>query len=123
MSTKWVDVKEFEGIVKMLRFFAAIRNYSFVDRVGNALNPETVEVAIKDALRTFTSIYDSAASDEKGFRYLELEEAGAKRRVYLPAKPREDEVASFVKAVWEDVGVARRVAIMAMSVPSREAEG
>ncbi len=120
MGSSVTGLEEFKGIVKMLRFFASTRNYSFIDRIGNALNPETVEVAIRDAMRTFTSIYDSAPVDEKGLKYYEYEEGGVKRRIHLPAKPSEDEVAGFVKAVWQDVGVARRVAIMAMSFPAKE---
>ncbi|QOJ79814.1 type I-A CRISPR-associated protein Csa5 [Infirmifilum lucidum] len=110
-------MEEFESIVRVLRFFAATRNYSFLDRIGNALNPETVEVALRDALRTFSSIYDASPADEKGLKYYEYEEG---RRIRLPAKPSEGEVAAFLRAVWQDVGVARRVAIMAMSVPARE---
>lgn len=109
------DVK-FEDIVNMLRFFSRLRRYSFIDRIGNALNYDTVEFALWETVRTFRSIFDSAKVekiDEKELRYI-LEE-GEKR--YLPKIPSESQIMEFLKSSREDLGVARRIAIAALSFP------
>ena len=42
-------------IVEILAAFAAARRYSYLDRVGNSLEPLTALEAIRDALRDFDS--------------------------------------------------------------------
>jgi CRISPR type I-A-associated protein Csa5 len=115
--------EKFEGIVNMLRFFSKIRRYSFLDRIGNALNYETVEFALWEAIRTFRSIYDSAKIDKKNgkeLRYYEEEE----KKIILPRIPDESQITEFLKLAKEDIGVARRLAIKALSFPyiSKEEE-
>lgn len=124
MSTESeVGVEEkFEEVIDMLRFFSKIRRYSFLDRIGNALNYETIEFALWEAIRTFRSIYDSAKiekTDGKELRYYEDEEGNPH---ILPRIPEESKVAEFLKLAREDIGVARRVAIKALSFPHRPRE-
>ncbi|MEM0054192.1 MAG: type I-A CRISPR-associated protein Csa5 [Nitrososphaeria archaeon] len=103
----------------MLRFFSRLRRYSFIDRIGNALNYETVEFALWEAVRTFKSMFDSArieAIEEKEIRY--IEENGEK--IYMPKIPSELQISDFLNSVRDDIGVARRVAIKALSFPHSE---
>ncbi|MEZ0346152.1 MAG: hypothetical protein ABWK01_06350 [Infirmifilum sp.] len=47
--------KELEPLVEILAFFSALRNYGYVDRLGNALDEVTAMEAVKDVLRDFHS--------------------------------------------------------------------
>jgi len=46
----------YDLVVEMLGFLTATRDYSFVDRVGNALDNIVVMDAVKDALRAYLSL-------------------------------------------------------------------
>ncbi len=108
--------EKFSEIVNMLRFFSKIRRYSFLDRIGNALNYETIEFALWEAIRTFRSIYDSAKIekiDNKERRY--YEEDG--KTYILPKIPEESQIIEFLRLAREEIGVARRLAIRALSFP------
>ncbi len=43
-------------LVEVLAFFAAQRNYGYIDRLGNALDEVTAYEALRDALRDYYSI-------------------------------------------------------------------
>lgn len=107
---------EYEGIVKMLRFFVQIRNFGYVDRIGNALNPEPVEMALLEALRAFRSIRESAPVDENGGRYVEKDD----KKILVPGLPTDEEINAFLEAVRFDVRVAKRVATLALAYPSKK---
>ncbi|KUH32863.1 type I-A CRISPR-associated protein Csa5 [Thermococcus celericrescens] len=100
----------------MLRFFVQTRNFSYVDRIGNALNPEPVEVALLEALRAFRSIRESASVDENGGRYIEKDG----NKILLPGIPSGEEVMGFLKDVRSDTGVAKLVATLALAYPSKK---
>ncbi|MEM0366127.1 MAG: hypothetical protein QXD80_07275 [Acidilobaceae archaeon] len=52
------------ALVEILAFFAAQRNYGYIDRIGNALDEITVYEAIKDVLRDYHSLCsDKPAQD------------------------------------------------------------
>jgi CRISPR type I-A-associated protein Csa5 len=112
-------MSEYEGIVKMLRFFVQTKNFSYVDRIGNALNPEPVEVTLHEALRAFRSIRESALIDEKGRRYVEKDG----KKIPVPGIPTEEEVKAFLNDVRADIGVAKRVATLALAYPSKKESG
>ena len=112
-------MSEYEGIVKMLRFFVQTKNFGYVDRIGNALNPEPVEVTLHEALRAFRSIRESAIVGEDGRRYVEKDG----KRIPVPGIPSEEEVKAFLDAVRSDIGVAKRVATLALAYPSRKEAG
>lgn len=42
-------------VIHMLAFLGALRNYSYIDRIGNAIDEVTVEEALKDAIRAYIS--------------------------------------------------------------------
>ncbi|RLG47819.1 MAG: type I-A CRISPR-associated protein Csa5 [Thermoproteota archaeon] len=111
-------MSKYEGIVKMLRFFVQMKNFSYVDRIGNALNPEPVEVALHEALRAFRSIRESAPVDSKGKRYVEKEG----KKIPVPGIPSDEEVRTFLDAVRSDISVAKRVATLALAYPSKKDE-
>lgn len=48
--------ERFSGLVTVLAFFAALRNYGYVDRLGNSLDEVTALEAIKDAIRDFHTV-------------------------------------------------------------------
>jgi len=112
-------MSEYEGIVKMLRFFVQTKNFGYVDRIGNALNPEPVEVTLHEALRAFRSIRESATVGEDGRRYVEKDG----KKIPVPGIPSEEEVKAFLDAVRSDIGVAKRVATLALAYPSRKEAG
>ncbi len=112
-------MSEYEGIVKMLRFFVQTKNFGYVDRIGNALNPEPVEVTLHEALRAFRSIRESATVGEDGRRYVEKEG----KKIPVPGIPGEEEVKAFLDAVRSDIGVAKRIATLALAYPSRKESG
>ncbi|MFA4646526.1 type I-A CRISPR-associated protein Csa5 [Pyrococcus kukulkanii] len=109
---------EYEGIVKMLRFFIQLKNFSYVDRIGNALNPEPVEAALHEALRAFRSIRESASIDDSGRRYVEKDS----KKILVPGLPSDEEVRAFLDAVRSDISVAKRVATLALAYPSKKEE-
>ncbi|BAD84643.1 hypothetical protein, conserved [Thermococcus kodakarensis KOD1] len=107
---------EYEGIVKMLRFFVQTKNFSYVDRIGNALNPEPVEVALLEALRAFRSIRESASIEGDGRRYVEKDG----NKIPMPGIPSDEEVKIFLDDVRSDMGVAKLVATLALAYPSKK---
>jgi len=107
---------EYEGIVKMLRFFVQTKNFGYVDRIGNALNPEPVEVTLLEALRAFRSIRESTSIDKDGRRYVEKDG----NKISVPGIPAEEEVKAFLDAVHADIGVAKRVATLALAYPVKK---
>jgi len=106
---------EYEGIVKMLRFFVQMKNFSYVDRIGNALNPETVEVALFETIRAFRSVRESASIDKEGRRYVEKDG----NKILVPGIPRDEEVEKFLEDVRSNIGVAKLVATLALAYPSK----
>lgn len=44
-----------EPVIEILAFYAATRNYSYIDRLANALDEVTAYEAVRDALRDFYS--------------------------------------------------------------------
>uniref|UniRef100_A0A7C2K2A0 Type I-A CRISPR-associated protein Csa5 n=1 Tax=candidate division WOR-3 bacterium TaxID=2052148 RepID=A0A7C2K2A0_UNCW3 len=104
----------YEGIVKMLRFFVRTRNFSYVDRIGNALNPEPVEMALLEAIRALRSIRESAINKE-GRKYIEKDG----EEILVPGLPTEDEIRAFLNIVYSDIGTARRIATLALAYPSK----
>ncbi|AIU70036.1 CRISPR-associated protein Csa5 [Thermococcus eurythermalis] len=112
-------MSEYEGIVKMLRFFVQMKNFGYVDRIGNALNPEPVEVTLHEALRAFRSVRESAPVDESGRRYVEKDG----KKIPVPGIPTEEEIKAFLDDVRSDIGVAKRVATLALAYPSKNESG
>lgn len=112
-------MSEYGGIVKMLRFFIQMKNFSYVDRIGNALDPEPIEVALHEALRAFRSIRENALVDEGGKKYIEKDG----KKIPVPGIPTEEEILAFLNAVRSDTGIAKRVAILALAYPSKNESG
>ncbi|GEM_PF-6413149 len=50
------DVQEHESIIIMLRLLAAMDNFSYVDRLSNAVDIETAKQSLREALRVFQSL-------------------------------------------------------------------
>ncbi|MEN3056280.1 MAG: type I-A CRISPR-associated protein Csa5, partial [Candidatus Methanosuratincola petrocarbonis] len=114
MNVQLAEPKDFKNIIGMLRFFVRIRNYGYIDRMGNALKYECVEMALKEALRSIKSIRDSASIDEKGSLYILDRE---KNKIYVPYLPSEDEINMFFVKTKEDIGLAHRVATYSLAFP------
>ncbi|MFN7106384.1 MAG: hypothetical protein ACK4M3_07380, partial [Pyrobaculum sp.] len=45
-----------DALVDVLAYFAAQKNYGYIDRIGNALDEMTIHEAIRDALRDYHSL-------------------------------------------------------------------
>ncbi len=95
----------------LLRFFIEIRNYSYVDRISNALTYDPVEIAVKDALRHIRSLYDASFKDASGLSAVKID---GKSKI-LPKIPSEECVKAVLEAIREDISVARRLAVLALS--------
>ncbi|WP_231845518.1 type I-A CRISPR-associated protein Csa5 [Pyrococcus abyssi] len=114
-------VSNMEGygeIINMLRFFVRIKNFGYVDRIGNALTPEPVEIALHEAMRAFRSIWEGAKTDEEGRRYIEKDG----EKIYLPKIPSDTEIESFLNEVRRDIRIAKRVATLALAYPKERKE-
>lgn len=46
---------ELDSVIDVLAFYAAVRNYGYVDRLANAIDEVTAYEALRDALRDFYS--------------------------------------------------------------------
>lgn len=101
-------LKEVAGV---LNFFVRTRNYSYVDRIGNSLSIEPIEMALKDALRDLASLYGSSSIDEKGLHYIVEDD----RKEVLPKVPSKECIKAVLDMIREDISNARRLAIYALS--------
>ena len=102
-------------VADVLNFFVRIRNYSYVDRIGNSLSIEPIEIALKDALRDLASLYGSSSIDDKGLHYIELTKGDTKRKEVLPKIPSASCIDTVLRMIREDISNARRLAIFALS--------
>ncbi len=102
-------------ISSVLRFFADQKNYSYIDRIANALTPDPAEKAIQEALRHLRSLYDSSFDykDEKSGKTLKAVRIGDKP-VILPKMPKEECVREVLEAL-SDSSFRRRLAILSLS--------
>ncbi|RLF55324.1 MAG: type I-A CRISPR-associated protein Csa5 [Thermoplasmata archaeon] len=110
---------DYPGIIDMLRFFVRRKNFSYVDRMGNALTPEPVKIALLEALRAYQSIYEYEIENAKA----DKDKAEKERTGYVPRIPPEVEINKFLEEVERDPSVARRVATLALSFPSSRKGG
>ena len=113
-------MSEYSGIEGMLRFFVELGDFSYVDRIGNALTVEPVEMALRDALRVLRAYWNSAEEIEEGgkkYRFIRvMDRRTREERTYrLPKIPDSEEIERFMSAVREDISEARRVAINSLS--------
>ena len=87
---EWQAIKD---VAKMLREHVKDENYSYVDKLANAFNSYVAEVSIEEALR---------ASRSKG--------------TWIAS---EDHVKMVINLLRKDLSVARVIAALALSAPSR----
>lgn len=97
-------------VVQMLRFFAEIRNYSYIDRIANSLRPEIAEIALLEAMRHLRSLYDSAYKKEN----LNCVKINDEKKI-LPKIPSKDCMERIIQMMWESESARRRIAILALS--------
>lgn len=103
-------------IVKMLRFFVQRKNFSYVDRIGNTLSVEAVEMALKDALRDLNSYYLSAQTDKEGRRVIIDRN---EKPIPLPNVPSQDSILKYLELIRNDIGYGRRLAILSLTWAGR----
>jgi CRISPR-associated protein Csa5 len=108
----------YEELIRVLAFFAALRNYGYVDRLGNALDEITAIEAVKDAIRDFHSnCLDSAE------KCVEAKVEGEEVKLKCPDISAEDLMRNldrFVEDVKDKSGdvivkVTRRIALAALA--------
>jgi CRISPR type I-A-associated protein Csa5 len=89
--------EEFEGIIRALTYLVKERVYGPVDRMARAVDVDTVRLALYEAVR-YVSV-----DARRGV-------AEAKRSL-----PDENEVRSFLERVERDIGIAKKVAAIALT--------
>ena len=104
-----------DELSNVLRFFAEQKNYSYIDRIANALTPSPAEKAIQEALRHLRSLYDSSFqySDEKSgktFRAVRIND----NIVILPKMPSQKCIKEVLEAI-SDSSIRRKLAILSLS--------
>ncbi len=106
-------------IVKMLRFFVQRKNFSYVDRIGNTLSVEAVEMALKDALRDLNSYYLSAQTDKEGRRVIIDRNENS---IPLPNVPSQESISKYLELLRKDIGYARKLAILSLTWAGRKSK-
>ncbi|MHA1875170.1 MAG: type I-A CRISPR-associated protein Csa5 [Promethearchaeota archaeon] len=100
-------------IINILRFFIRIQNFSYVDRIGNALSIEPIEIALKDALRDYRSIYNSAEKRNNS-RIFTDKRTGEK--FYLYKIPKQKSIEKILTLIQTDSTYGRKLAILALTI-------
>ncbi len=147
MSTiTYTDVlKKFRGVISVLRYLAATRQFSYVDRLAAAMSPDEVRAVIIESLRTIRSAIDSSIEvkdvDGRAHRCCEVDEGtippyaegvaievnvkecsrreleGRRIICYVcPKIPSEYEVANLLDYSAKDLEVAKTVAAYALTL-------
>ncbi len=142
-------LKKFRGIISVLRYLVATRQFSYVDRLAAAMSPDEVGAVITESLRTIRSALDSAldivGTNGEKLKCCEVDPespppyaegvavrvkvkecrarsdlAGKEVTCYVcPKLPHEYEVADFLNLTSKDLEVARTVAAYALTIPYR----
>ncbi len=102
-----------EEVAYMLRFFADIRNYSYIDRIANALTPGPAEMALQEAIRHLRSLYDASFEVDKDGKKLRAVKIGDKTYI-LPKMPSESCVREVLEAI-RDGSHRRKLAILSLA--------
>lgn len=110
--------ERFAGLVAVLAFFAALRDYGYVDRLGNSLDEVTALEAVKDAVRDFHTL--CLDSEEK---CVETKVGGEEIKLRCPEVTAERlamDFDEFVRAIEGRSGstivrITRRIALEALA--------
>ncbi|MBD3193053.1 MAG: type I-A CRISPR-associated protein Csa5 [Candidatus Heimdallarchaeota archaeon] len=100
-------------IINILRFFIRIQNFSYVDRIGNALSSEPIEMALKDALRDYRSIYNGAVK-KNGSRIFTDKRSGKSFPLYKI--PKQESIEKVLSLIQTDASYGRKLAILALTI-------
>lgn len=118
--------ERFKGVANSLAMVTIMsEGYTHLDRLANALSPETVSKVIYDVQRSMSALLsrsDLAVEnkvDEKNRPYLQLttkfkDEAPKTYKFY--GTPREEDFRKFIEEAASDLTVARKVAAFAASI-------
>jgi len=99
----------------MFKFFVSLKKYSYIDRIGNALTVQPIEMALKDALRDLSTLYGSSSVDEKGLHYIQIKIDDRVEKKYLPKIPSQEDVRDFLEKVRKNISYARKLAIYSLT--------
>jgi len=104
-----------DEVAHVLRFFAELRNYSYIDRIANSLTPDPAEKALQEAMRHLRSLYDSSFlyKDEKTGKEYRAIKVDEESRV-LPKIPSDDCIKNVLKAM-SDHSIRRRIALLSLA--------
>lgn len=84
-----------------------MKNFSYVDRIGNVLNLEFVEVVFFEVFRVFRLIRESVFIEGDGRRYVEKDG----NKIFMLGILSDEEVKIFFDDVCLDMGVVKFVVI------------
>lgn len=105
-------------VVELLAFLGAMRNYSYIDRVGNAIDEVSVEEALKDALRAYITQCIEGKQE-----CIEVEENIGIKCPDLKVENLEHLMGSILKEIQENkinlLKVSRRIALEAYAAIPR----
>jgi CRISPR type I-A-associated protein Csa5 len=120
----------FKSVANRLAMLAiATEGYTHLDRLANALNPETVSRVIYDADRSISALLSRAdikiqqKQGEDNYSYVEFttmfkDEKPKSYKFY--GLPKEEDSRKFIEEASRDLSVARKVAAYAVSIVANQ---
>ncbi|HXG08138.1 MAG TPA: type I-A CRISPR-associated protein Csa5 [Nitrososphaera sp.] len=126
MESSQDPTERFKSVANSLAMLAiAGEAYTHLDRLANALSPETVSRVIFDAQRTMSALLSrndvkvEHKEDEKKRPFLQLTTRfkGESEKTYkFYGMPREEDTRKFLEEATKDLAIARKVAAYAVSI-------
>ncbi|MEM4958677.1 MAG: hypothetical protein QXX12_02250 [Nanopusillaceae archaeon] len=104
--------------MEVLGFLGALKNYSYIDRLGNAVDEVTVEEALRDAIRAYLSQCGEnpetciEIDENQGVKCVELDPSALEQSVYVL-------LASIRKSKIELLKTSRSIALEAYAAIPR----
>jgi CRISPR type I-A-associated protein Csa5 len=120
----------YKSVANRLAILAiATQGYSHLDRLANALSPETVSRVIYDADRSMSALLSRSdiklaqKQDDKNYSYLELTTmfTDERHRIYkFYGLPKEEDTRKFIEEASKDLNIARKVAAYSVSIVANQ---
>ncbi|ADG91077.1 hypothetical protein [Thermosphaera aggregans] len=79
----------FEPIVSILAYLGSQKDYSYIDRLGNAIDEISIMEALRDAVRSFITICEKPESKCPSIDFQELDKSLNTLLAVISSKPRE----------------------------------
>jgi CRISPR type I-A-associated protein Csa5 len=126
MESSEEPTERFKSVANSLAMLTiASEGYTHLDRLANALSPETISRVIFDAQRSMSALLSrndvevEHKEDDKKRPYLQLTTRfkGESEKTYkFYGMPREEDTRKFLEEATKDLTIARKVAAYAVSI-------